>query len=139
MPLGEAPIIDPASLDHESSPALDDGVAAFECACQDIGFSYVCSRGVPEAIIEKTYRQARKLFALAEDIKSRVHCSSHSPVIVRGYVPYGGAHADAVAQPDLHEAFEVGLELPNTDLDVIFSILRYSDTPIRIVSKKLLS
>ena len=117
----EIPVIDLAPLDRDAGPAVDHVVAALQRACRDIGFFYVCNHGVPEAIIAETYRQASKFFALPEDIKSRVHCSC-SPVIVRGYVPYGGTHADAAAQPAFHEAFEVGLDLPKTDPDVIAGI-----------------
>ena len=122
VPFGEIPVIDLAPFDHEPGPALDEVVvAALKRACEDTGFFYVCNHGIPEAIVEETYRQASKFFALPEDIKSRVHCS-RSPVIVRGYVPYGGSHADAAAQPNFLEAFEIGLELPNTDPDVIAGI-----------------
>lgn len=124
VPFSEIPVIDLAPLDHEPGPALDGAVAALKRACQDIGFFYVCNHGVPDATIEQAYIQAGKFFALPDDIKRRVHCS-RSPVIVRGYVPYGGTHADAAAQPDFHEAFEVGLELPDTDPDVMAGVESY--------------
>ena len=124
VPFSEIPVIDLARLDCEPGPAFDDVVAALKRACEDVGFFYVCNHGVPESLIEETYRQGSKFFALPEAIKSSVHYK-RSPVIVRGYIPFGGTQADAAAQRDFLEAFELGLELPDTDPDVIDGIESY--------------
>jgi isopenicillin N synthase-like dioxygenase len=124
IPFSAIPVIDLAPLDGDPGAALNDVVAALQHACRNVGFFYVRNHGVPKATVEQAYQQARAFFALPDDIKMRVHCS-RSPVIVRGYVPLGGTHADTAAHPDFHEAFELGLELPATDPDVIAGIKSY--------------
>lgn len=124
VPFSEIPMVDLAPLASGSGAPYDDMVRALERACRNVGFLYIRNHGVPRAALESAYAQAKAFFDLPEDVKMRAHCAL-SPVIVRGYVPLKGTHADAAARPDHHEAFEVGLELPADDLDVATGIESY--------------
>ena len=124
VPFKEIPVMDLAPLDGGPDAAVDDVVAALKRACEHTGFFYVSNHGVAESLIQETFSQGKKFFALPVRVKNRIHFK-RSPVIVRGYVPIGGTHADAAADRDRVEAFEIGLELPTTDPDVVAGIESY--------------
>lgn len=109
------PIIDVAGLVAGS----DDGgraIAAISSACRDVGFFYVTGHPVPEALSVAVFDQAARFFAQEEATKRRVLYSAAGN---RGYVPMKGEALDPGQPPDLKEAFNIGLDLPDDDPDLL--------------------
>jgi len=115
MSSAQLPIIDLA-------PAIEGGQAdrarvAEEIyqACSRTGFFYVINHGVPEAVIEAAARTMLDFFHQPAEDKRRVAVNSRH----RGWHEIGGAHMYGAQKPDYKEFFGIGLELPETDRDVV--------------------
>ncbi|WP_372005715.1 2-oxoglutarate and iron-dependent oxygenase domain-containing protein [Tistrella mobilis] len=115
----EIPVIDFGALvDPASTPAECMAVGdAVRDACTRVGFFYVRNHGVDPAVIAGTYGAARDFFALPMDEKMRIHIRKSKNH--RGYVPLLEENTDPTAKGDLHEAFDMALEVPADDADVL--------------------
>ena len=86
-------------------------------AARDIGFFRICNHGISLDLINETYSVAERFFAQSEAQKQRYyigHSLNH-----RGYVPFSekGDYADEVHRN--YEAFDLGLDLPESDPDYL--------------------
>ncbi|KAI9029181.1 putative iron/ascorbate oxidoreductase [Hyaloraphidium curvatum] len=119
LDFSEIPIVDIAGLD---SPDPDKRMAVareIDRACRRVGFLYVKNHGVPEAAINAAFAASKLFFALPEEEKLELDINKGTRH--RGYVGYGGLNAD-INNPDaadIHEALEVGLDLPPDDPDFL--------------------
>ena len=111
----DIPIVDIAAMYGSERRAMEDCAATLRRACAEVGFFYVANHRVGEETIRAALDQTRLFFALPEEAKlaydlerTRRH---------RGYVPFEALSADPDAEPDVQEAYEVGLELPADDPD----------------------
>src|ERR1043165_1234406 len=103
----------------KSIPIIDlsdaDAPRAMQKACLETGFFYVANHGVPQALVEGQFEQARRFFALPLEEKMRRHMK-RSPSTA-GYEPMGAQQLDSQdaksekAPPDLKEGFYYGMEL----------------------------
>lgn len=111
------PIIDVSGLRAEEAGPRRAVAAELGRACREIGFFYVTGHGIPEALRGEVFAAAARLFALPEAEKERVSVklSPHN----RGYVGFGAERLDETAAADQKKAFNVGLELPADDPEVL--------------------
>ena len=86
-------------------------------ACRDTGFFYVANHGVPQALIDAQFDQARRFFELPLERKLAIHMKKSAATA--GYEPIEGQVLDSQdadaekAPPDLKESFYCGTELPD--------------------------
>jgi isopenicillin N synthase-like dioxygenase len=109
----DIPIIDLSGLRSDSAAERRAVAAVLGKACREVGFSYVANHGVPDAAQRDVFAAARRFFALPGASKQEfsIKRSPHN----RGYIEMEGERLDEQAQPDLKEAFNIGLELPPDD------------------------
>jgi isopenicillin N synthase-like dioxygenase len=110
------PIVDVSGL-YRDDPAAHRAVAAHLAdAARNCGFFYVTGHAVPRQLIDRLTRQARAFFSLPLEDKMRLYIGNSSSH--KGYVPegeevfYGGSR-------DRKEAFDLGLDLPADDPEVL--------------------
>ena len=127
------PVIDISALRGTDRAALEATAAEIGRACETVGFFYIKNHGVPEAMIERTYELSRQFHYSPKELKQQVHISN-SPG-TRGWIPDGDKDDDGdpelyrlvepnpdhdyLTKPRLHAAFDVSLELPETDPDFL--------------------
>lgn len=107
------PIIDVSGGVPDGESAV---VQAIGAACRDVGFFYVVGHPVPLALSAAVFALAAQFFAQAEAAKRAVIYSASGN---RGYVPMQGEALDPGQPADLKEAFNIGLDLPADDPDVV--------------------
>ena len=113
----------PASLD-EAIPILDLGpylageadalpplAMALREACEQVGFYFVINHGIPRALVERTFEQARRLHALSLQRKRELQVNEH----VTGYMGLGesttrSSRVNLNTKPNLNEAYFVDRE-----------------------------
>lgn len=83
-------------------------------ACRDIGFFYIKKHGIPAGTIADVFAQSRRFFAAPAAVKDPVRYTGN-----RGHVPMEGEKLQAGTLPDLKECFNIGLELPPDDPDLL--------------------
>jgi isopenicillin N synthase-like dioxygenase len=85
-------------------------------ACREVGFFYVRNHGVPAALASRMFARAADFFAAPKATKDAfsISRSRHN----RGYVGIATESLNLV-HADLKEAFNIGLELPETDPEVV--------------------
>jgi isopenicillin N synthase-like dioxygenase len=107
------PVIDISPL-VSGSPAQAQAVAkALGHACRDVGFFYISGHGVPPALMERVFDTSAAFFTGPASIREAVSFSG--PGDNRGYIRLGGETLDPSKPPDVKEAFNIGLELPPDD------------------------
>ncbi len=111
------PLIDVSGLREGEPGPRRATAAALGRACREVGFFYVTGHGIPDALRREVFAAAARLFALPDAEKERVSVklSPHN----RGYVGFGTERLDEAAAPDQKEAFNVGLDLPPDDPEVL--------------------
>lgn len=103
------PIIDISGL-RTGDPADKAAVAAeIGDACRRIGFFYVTGHGVPQPLIDATFKTAKEFFRQPDAVKQATHVKN-TPYF-RGWEPPGEQTLDAAAKPDLKESFLMGPDL----------------------------
>jgi isopenicillin N synthase-like dioxygenase len=124
LDFSEIPKVDIAAL-RGGAPAAAKAVGeALAEAMETVGFVYITGHGVPDAEMAATWDAMRRYFALPDAEKRKLDI--HQLARHRGYVPFKGLHADPHAGgPDLQEAFELGLELPDDDSDYLAGNMMY--------------
>jgi isopenicillin N synthase-like dioxygenase len=85
-------------------------------ACREVGFFYIRNHGVSAALASRMFACAAAFFAAPKETKDEfsISRSRHN----RGYVGIATESLNLV-HADLKEAFNIGLELPETDLEVV--------------------
>lgn len=114
------PIIDVSAL-FGTDPAGLGGVAArIGEACRGIGFFYVVGHGVEPSLVEDAFARSHAFFAGGSALKEAVSIdkSRHN----RGYVGLKVEALDPGRGPDLKEAFNIGLELDETDPEILAGV-----------------
>lgn len=121
--LDEIPIIDiGAMIDGTEEQRAKVGVALRD-ACTNIGFFYIRNHGVPQDVIDRTFAVAKRYFAQDTETKMRHHVSKS--LNNRGYAALLEENTDPTARGDLHESFDVALEVPADDPDIAAGQLLY--------------
>ena len=123
VPFNAIPVIDFAAMQGEPSARLSQRrdrqqvADQLRDACTQVGFFYVKNHGVPQAVIDAAFSEAKRFFALPLSEKMKIHISRSANH--RGYVPLLEENTDPAAKGDLHEAIDFALEVPDTDPDVL--------------------
>ena len=113
----EIPIIDVSGLfAAAAAPRLACG-REIGRACRDVGFFYVVNHGVAQQSIDEVFAVARRFFALPEAEKMAI-ALARSP-FMRGYFPLEGEILDPALGGDWKEGFDMALDLPLDDPDVV--------------------
>lgn len=94
--------------DQERDP--DGFAAALGGSFERFGFAIVADHGVPQALIDRAWRETEALFALPEEEKRGYHVPGGGGA--RGYTPFKTEIAKDAAHVDLKEFWHVGRELP---------------------------
>jgi isopenicillin N synthase-like dioxygenase len=61
-------------------------------ACHDVGFFYVVNHGIPQSVIDDTFKLLKRFFALERDVKMDAHVQKNPAI--RGYEPMGETKLD---------------------------------------------
>lgn len=110
------PLIDVSGLLDPSPQDAGRVAAEIGAACRDVGFFYLTGHPVPLSLSGRVFAESSRFFAQPEAKKRQVLYSAAGN---RGYVPMKGEALDPGRPADLKEAFNIGLELPADDPDLI--------------------
>jgi len=103
-------------------------------ACKNVGFFYIKNHGIPTEMVMRTFECAKEFFELSLDKKKKVSIANSTNH--RGYFGVGEEVLDE-ADADLKEGIDIGLELPDDDIDVVNKTPNYgpnqwpSDLPLQ--------
>jgi isopenicillin N synthase-like dioxygenase len=100
------PIIDVSRLGDADPDVRAAEARALRGACTGSGFFYISHHGVPPAVVEGLFAQARLYFDLP--LAEKMALDVHSSPVLRGYSPLLAENTDVTARGDLHEAFDIG-------------------------------
>ncbi|MEJ0071879.1 MAG: 2-oxoglutarate and iron-dependent oxygenase domain-containing protein [Pseudomonadota bacterium] len=108
----EVPILDLGSLAEGAD--IRPLARALRATCEETAFFYIRNHGIPESVLDDVFAQARRFFerpveARMTVLKDRFH---------RGYLPIGTTRYPG-RQPDLKDSFDIGIDLPLDDPDVM--------------------
>jgi hypothetical protein len=111
----EIPIIDFAPMLGSDLAAKRALATELRHACTEIGFFYIKNHGVPQDLIDAAFAECPRFFGLplAEKMAIHVRNSTNNS----GYTPLLEENTDPTAKGDLHEAFDIAHELPETEPD----------------------
>lgn len=123
VPFDKLPVIDLAAIFTEDEDAKRELALALRRACSEIGFFYVKNHGVPQAVIDGAFATARRYFALPDAEKMKIHVAKSRNN--RGYAALLEENTDPTARGDLHESWDMALEVPATDPDVLAGKVLY--------------
>ncbi len=98
--------------------------AAVRKACTEVGFFYALNHGVPQPVIDATFQAAHRFFALPDETKRAISVENSDNN--RGYTPLLGENTDPTAKGDVHEAFDIGLEMEPGDPDLDKGLFGYA-------------
>jgi isopenicillin N synthase-like dioxygenase len=109
----EVPILD-------LTPLLEGGditalAATLRQACETTGFFYASRHGVPQQVIDDVFAATRRYFDLPLEERLKMKIDDR---FRRGYMPQGINQHPGYA-PDLKESYELALDLPLDDPDVM--------------------
>jgi isopenicillin N synthase-like dioxygenase len=109
-------VIDLTGLGSGEPAAVRRVAAELGRACREVGFFYVRNHRVPDALMSAMFARSAAFFASprADKDEFSIMRSRHN----RGYVGVAGESLN-LAQADLKEAFNIGLELTASDPEVV--------------------
>jgi isopenicillin N synthase-like dioxygenase len=111
------PVIDVAPLVSGSAEGAQAVAKALGQACRDVGFFYISGHGVSPALMKRVFDTSAAFFTGPASIREAVSFSG--PGDNRGYIRLGGETLDPGKPPDVKEAFNIGLELPPDDPEML--------------------
>lgn len=79
-------------------------------ACRDVGFLYLKHHGIPLALVDRLFEQAKLFFNLPLAIKNQIPWTT--PECNCGYIGMQTQHLDPTGAGDLMEAYNIGLLQP---------------------------
>jgi isopenicillin N synthase-like dioxygenase len=116
LPFDRLPVIDLAPIFGSDPAATAQMAAELRAACTQVGFFYLRNHRVPRTVIDAAFAAAHGYFALDAGTKERNHVSRSRNN--RGYAALLEENTDPNARGDLHESFDIALELGEDDPDV---------------------
>lgn len=114
-PFEEIPEIDLSLMSSTDVDQRREVAADIRRACLEVGFFYVTGHGVDPSVIATAFDATEQFFSLPSEAKTAVSIL-HSPKM-RGYTGLLEENTDPDNAGDLHEAFDIGLELAPDDPD----------------------
>ena len=114
------PVIDLGPYLAGEPGALERTAKELRFALTEIGFYFIQNHGVPQALIDETYRQVGRFHAQPLDRKMDVKIDHHNV----GYLPMRGdtlrtSTVQAVTKANFNEAYFVARDLPDDHPDVL--------------------
>lgn len=108
----EIPVVDLSRFRGGGGADRKQAALALAQAFRDSGFAYLVGHGVPQALINGTFEEARRFFALPEAVKAEIAVEK-SPYH-RGWFGMGMENLDPGKQRegDLKEGVKIGNDLP---------------------------
>lgn len=113
----QLPLIDFSPFLTGSSSEQNQVAREIGRACREVGFFSIVEHGVPLDLIEAVFQANRDFHRLPASKKEEILLTK-SPNH-RGYHPFQAESTDPNSDPDLKEAFDMALELPMDDPDVL--------------------
>jgi len=110
------PVVDVSALLSGTPEQAEQTARALGRAASEVGFLYVTGHGLDPRLFEDLLAAAQDFFALPLPDKQRLHIGRSR--CHRGYVPVG-EEVFGSGTRDLKEAFDLGLDLPEDDPDVL--------------------
>jgi isopenicillin N synthase-like dioxygenase len=110
------PLVDVSGLYSENPTERHAAALRLGAAARDAGFCYVIGHRISQVLTQRVVEQAKALFALPLEDKLRYYIGLSKNH--RGYVPEG-EEVFTGGTRDRKEAFDLGLELPANDPDVL--------------------
>lgn len=108
----DVPVIDMAPLMQNGD--ITKLVQDVRTACEEAAFFYVVNHGIPQATISAVMEASRRFFE--QPVERRMDALKDQ--FHRGYLPVGTTRYPG-RSPDLKDSFDVGVDLPLEDPDVI--------------------
>ena len=120
----EIPLIDVSGVLAGDAPSLQRAAAELRHAYEEVGFWFMTGHGLPQALIDSTFREAERFHAQPLDWKMALRANRNNV----GYFPPKGTttrHAALTAsrRPNLVEAFMMKRDLPADHPDVVAGTL----------------
>ena len=112
----QLPIVDLSGLYSENYNERLEAALRLGAAARDSGFCYVTGHAVAPSLIRRAIEQSKAFFSLPIEDKMRLYIGRSRNH--RGYVPEG-EEVFTGGTRDRKEAFDLGLELPADDADVV--------------------
>lgn len=122
------PLVDLSKYTNGSIEDKQQFVADLGNAFHNVGFVGVINHGIPKALVDEFYADAKAFFALPVDVKRSYEVSGLAGQ--RGYTSFGKEHAKQSTVGDLKEFFQIGQTV--TDADAI-----KSEYPDNVVVKEM--
>jgi isopenicillin N synthase-like dioxygenase len=110
------PIVDVSGLRSPDRAQRERVAAEIGKAAREVGFLYISSAGVEDALFDPMLAATKEFFALPLEEKMRSYIGLSR--CHRGYVPVGEEGVETEI-PDLKEAFDTALDLPDDDPDYL--------------------
>jgi len=110
------PVVDISGLQSHAWADRERVADEIGKAARDVGFFYVSGAGVDDALFERMLAATKEFFALPVEEKMRSYIGLST--CHRGYVPVGEEGVET-GTPDLKEAFDTALDLPDDDPDYL--------------------
>ena len=117
------PVIDLEPMFSGDADAKAKLAAALRKACIEVGFFYIKNHHFPEEVLKRTFAVAESYFAQSDEKKMANHVSKSTNN--RGYAALLEENTDPTARGDLHESFDIALEVPADDPDVLAGKVLY--------------
>lgn len=108
MAADTVPVLSLAQARAESAAQRAAFGAQLAAGWQRFGFVIVRDHGIRDALLDRAYELAARLFALPDSQKRRYIAG------LRGYTPFGVEHAKDHAAPDLKEFWQIGRDVPGS-------------------------
>jgi len=112
-PFHEIPIIDFGPMLGTDEAAKHEVAAQLRQAATEVGFFYVKNHGVPAEVIRAVFETGPAFFALPLDEKMKTHVKLSGNN--SGFTPSLEENVNPAAKGDLHEAYDIALELAADD------------------------
>ncbi len=113
----EIPVIDFSAMLGNDDDAKADLALAIDRACREIGFFYIRNHGVADAVIDRVFAASRAFFA--RDLQHKLEIDISRSSFSRGYIPLYGEKNNAKSKGDLKETFDMAIDLPVDDPDLL--------------------
>ncbi|MEJ8476662.1 isopenicillin N synthase family dioxygenase [Roseibium algae] len=123
VPFDSLPVIDLAPIFNGDPDTKTQLATDLRRACTEVGFFYIKNHNVPQSVIDDAFGTARRFFAQATDEKMAIHVAKSKNN--RGYAALLEENTDPTARGDLHESFDMALEVPEDDEDVTAGAVLY--------------
>lgn len=109
------PLIDVGGLRQADQDAILSIAAEIRDAAANVGFLYITNHGIDQTVFDAAIESSRDFFHLPDAEKQKIATDANN----RGYNAVGKAHMDGAKYPDDKEYYQIGLDLPETDPDVM--------------------